>query len=341
VITVNCPTDSLATAIFSAPAGSTIQVSGTCTGNSFGNFYINKDLTLIGPAVLDGSANPASTLNVDVAGTVVLNNLTIQGGVGINGIGGGIWNSGQLTLNNSTVTNNNAGVAGGVFNQGQLTLISSTVSNNTATIDSGGIFNCGGNHGFESFGLCKGSTSLTLNSSTVSNNTSTNGTGGIDNDLQGTLTLNSSTVSGNTGPTGGIFNEGTATLNKSTVSSNVAGSGFGSSGGLSTTDTSTTTINNSTIQGNTAGGFAAGGIFAGGPMEVHNSIVTGNSASMAGGMLVWNGPTTVVNSSFSHNSDLGVPFPDTMPGGVLVAPANFFGPGSNNPTFTTTHSTYS
>ncbi len=57
-------------------------------------------------------------------------------------------------------------------------------------------------------------------------------------------------------------------------------------------------------------------------------------------MVVWNGPTTVANSAFSNNSDQGLPIPDTLPG-VLVAPADFLGPGSNNPTFTTTHSTYS
>ena len=53
---------------------------------------------------------------------------------------------------------------------GQLTLNSSSVSDNTATDGTGGIFNCGGNPGFESFGLCTGSPSLTLNNSTVSNN---------------------------------------------------------------------------------------------------------------------------------------------------------------------------
>jgi hypothetical protein len=274
---------------------------------------------------------------------VVLNNLVIQDGVGIDNIGGGIWNSSQLTLNRSTVTHNSTGQAGGVFNMGQLTLNNSTVSDNTATNGTGGIFNCGGNPSFESFGLCAGSTSLTLNNSTVSNNVggSCCDSGGIDNDLQGALTLNSSIVSGNTGSIGGIFNQGTATLNKSTVSNNVAGAGFGSSGGLSTTDTSTTTMNNSIIQANSEG-FVGGGIFAGGPMQINKSTVTGNSAVVAGGgMFVWNGATTVANSAFSNNSDGGLgPTPDKPPG-VWVAPPNFFGPGSNDPTFTTTHSTFS
>ena len=167
-IAVHCPTDNLQTAINAAAAGSTLLVDGTCTGN----FYIDKDLTLSGPAILDGGGVPTqygATLNV-AAGTVVLNNLVIQDGVGIDNIGGGIWNGSQLTLNHSAVTHNTTDVAGGVFNMGQLTLNNSTVSNNTATDGTGGIFNCGGNPGFESFGLCMGASSLTLDNSTVSNN---------------------------------------------------------------------------------------------------------------------------------------------------------------------------
>ena len=372
-ITVNCPADNLQDAIYSAPAGSTLLVSGTCTGNSFGNFYINKDLTLTGPAILDGSAYPTTTLNV-AAGNVVLNNLVIQDGVGISNIGGGIWNSGQLTLNHSTVTHNTTGEAGGVFNVGQLTLNNSSVSDNTATNGTGGIFNCGGNPGFEHYGLCTGAPSLILNNSTVSNNVGGSGGdgGGIDNDLQAALTLNNSTVSGNStagsGNGGGIENQGTATLRFSNVSGNVGGAGGGinnngtatistsilsnnssiggsaclcGGGGLSNglSNTGTTTINYSIIRANNSV-FVGGGIFAGGgPMNINNSIVTGNSAAATGGgMIVWDGPTTVANSVFSHNSDQGTPIADTLPG-VLVAPTDYLGLG-NNPTFTTTHSTY-
>ena len=55
-------------------------------------------------------------------------------------------------------------------------------------------------------------------------------------------------------------------------------------------------------------------------------------------MIVWDGPTTVANSVFSHNSDQGTPIPDTQPG-VLVAPTDYLGFG-NHPTFSTTHTTY-
>jgi hypothetical protein len=371
-ITVHCPADSLQDAINSAASGSTLRVDGTCTGN----FFINKNLTLSGPAILDGGGVPTTfgaALNV-ISGTVVLNNMVIQHGVGIDNLGGGVWNGGQLTLNHSTVTHNTANAIGGVFNMGQLTLNGSTVSDNTVTGGGAGIFNCGANPGFRAFGLCTGAPgSLTLNSSVVSGNVAGTGDGGgIVNDTESAMALNGSivsgnttggngggienlgtamltfsTVSGNTGSSGGgIMNNGTATLNLSAVSHNsstgTAGS-FGGGGGLSNglSNTGPTTLNYSLVQGNSAA-FVGGGIFAGGgPMTVNHSIVTGNSAAgTGGGMIVWDGPTTVANSAFFNNSDQGVPVADTLPG-VSVTPTDYLGTFGNTPTFTSTHSTYS
>ncbi len=102
------------------PPGSTLLVEGTCLGN----FYIINNVTLSGPATLDGggvATTYGATLNV-ISGTVVLNNLVIEDGVGIDGLGGGLWNGGQLTLNHTSVSHNNAFGAGGVFNMGQLVL---------------------------------------------------------------------------------------------------------------------------------------------------------------------------------------------------------------------------
>ena len=289
-ITVHCPADNLQDAINAAAPGSTLLVDGTCTGN----FYIDNDLTLRGPAILDGGGNPATTfgatLNV-IAGSVVLNNLVIQHGVGIDGLGGGIWNGGQLTLNGSTVTNNTAtsGVGGGVFNFGQLTLNSSTVSHNTAPEGEGaGIFNCGAS--FHDYGLCTGAPgSLTLNYSIVSNNVGGSGDGGgILNDAQAVMTINGSIVSGNTtgGNGGGIENHGTATVNFSTVSGNAGSSG----GGIE--NNGTATLNESAVSNNSStggpeylsgGGGLSNGLSDTGPTTLNYSLVRANSAAYVGG----------------------------------------------------------
>jgi hypothetical protein len=95
--------------------------------------------------------------------------------------GGGIANSGTLTLTNSTVSGNNAEVGGGIFNyDGTLTLTNSTVSGNTADFGGGGIYNGG---------------TLTMTNSTVSGNTATEGNS-ISNAGFGTMTLTNSLVDG-------------------------------------------------------------------------------------------------------------------------------------------------
>jgi hypothetical protein len=344
VITVHCPADDLAAAINAAPVGATLLVDGTCTGN----FYISRDLTLSGPAVLDGGGI-GTVLDV-ASGTAVLNDVTLQNGVGKFGFGGGLWNESQLTLNRSTVTNNHAmNYGGGVFNFGQLTLNGSTVSHNTVTngvySSGGGIFNCATS--LNPY-LCTGAPgTLTLNHSIVSDNVAGADAGGILNDAQAVMTLSASTVSGNTagGSGGGIMNDGTATLIRSVVANNAENGGGGPSGwngggGIDSTNTSTTTLDDSIVRANTAA-WLGGGIFAGGPMTIIASTVTDNSAvASGGGMVAWNGPTTVAFSVFSHNSDQGATGADN-PAGVWVSPPNFGGFFKNSPIFTTTHSSFS
>src|SRR5947209_4139790 len=50
-VVVNCPANTLQSAINAAPSGSTLRVSGTCVGNF--TIPAGKNLTLVGPAVLD------------------------------------------------------------------------------------------------------------------------------------------------------------------------------------------------------------------------------------------------------------------------------------------------
>ena len=222
---------SLREAIARAEDGDTIIIpAGTYTLTLDAELGIDKDLTLTG-AGPGGTIIQASSVNPVLSpddpgvadfrvfnitgGTVAISGVTIRHGK-TSGDGGGMLNSGTLTLTNSTVSGNAAdGLGlrrgGGIWNLGTLTLTNNTVSDNTARFG-GGIYNSGG--------------TITLTNSTVSGNTATEAGGGIYNNFGGTLTLANSTVSGNTSGQngGGILNrlDGTLVLTNSTVSGNTA-----------------------------------------------------------------------------------------------------------------------
>ena len=266
-----------------------------------------------------GSGSNFSVFTVDAGVTAMLSGLTITGGSAANG--GGIDNSGTMTLTNSTVSGNsaNGGDGGGILNTstGTMTLTTCTVSGNTA-FAGGGILNNG---------------TMTLTTCTVSGNTAspTGYGGGILNG--GTMTLTTCTVSGNTAfaisfffPTGyggGIDNDGTMTLTNCTVSGNEAGntaaSGgfFGSGGGID--NDGTKTLNNCTVSGNTANG-GGGGIFNNGTMTLTNCTVSGNTANgSGGGIAVSGGTVTLRNSIVAGNVQQATPSAGTTPADIVGA----------------------
>jgi CSLREA domain-containing protein len=212
--------------------------------------------------------------------TATISGLTITGGSEASG--GGIHNSGTLTLNNCAVSGNRTlaggsgspgGDGGGIYNQGTLTLINTTVSGN-ATGDggaTGGInMTARGGHG----GGIYNTGTLRVTSSTISNNTTGkagasssqggNG-GGISNGtVAATLNMTNSTVSGNAtgdggvgsagGFGGGVINIGTATFTGCTIVNNRTGGGMagGYGGGIASGGfPSSTTLGNTIVADNT------------------------------------------------------------------------------------------
>jgi CSLREA domain-containing protein len=242
--TVNLPSDTYSLTI----PGADEDAAAT------GDLDITDDLTITGAdaatTIIDGRSRDRvfhiSPLSIgtaaQISGVTIRNGREVYGGhVGFDGSGGGIHNSrGDLTLADSTVTENwadlggggitNSGssatltnvtvsgnpaaAGGGVHNNGTLTMTNVTVSGNSATEVGtgygGGIFNefAGG----------------ALTNVTVSGNTAASGGGGISN-IQGSITLTNVTLSGNTAPYygGGISNFGDLTLANAIVANSSSG----------------------------------------------------------------------------------------------------------------------
>jgi len=262
----------------------------------------NGTLTINGTGAnqLTVSGNDVSQVFFINSGTTAeINNLTVSNANGGNQNGGGIANSGTLTLTNLIISNSRTtGSGGGVTNFSTLTLNNSTVSGNSG-VNGGGI---------TQFGI-----TLTLNNSTVSGNTGRDG-GGIFNN--GTTEINNSTISGNTASIsgGGIFNnrDRTLTLNNSTVSGNMAngtasnngGGGISNGGGNGNTGGGTLTVNNSTISGNSAT-IDGGGIFAhflNSITTLNNTTISNNSANRGGGIANGGRPFTLNNSIIANST---------------------------------------
>ncbi len=206
--------------------------------------------------------NASRVFNVGGGANATLSGLTITGGSVGSDLGGGISNSGTLTLINTAVSNNTSNINGGGIqnnSSGVLTLINSTVSNNSANTSGGGINNGAGN--------------LTLINSTVSNNSAGINNGGIA--ATGTINLINSTVSTNrtNGSVGGITIFGTLNARNSIISGNFGSFFPNLSGSFS--------INDSNIVDNEGAVRLAPLGFYGGATMTH-ALLSGSTAINAG-----------------------------------------------------------
>ncbi len=192
-----------------------------------GTLNIPSNTTITGPTMGSGATltnlvtvsggGPVFTVNSGVT-NAALSGLTITGG-SAPFEGGGIFNSGALTVSNSTISGNSAAgydvSGGGIENSGAMTLIDSTVTGNSVSIATAGCSNCFVQGG----GIDNGGT-LTLTNSTVVGNSASINLSGYDGSLTniyatggginnyGTLTLNNSTVAGNSVNAQGVVNNG-------------------------------------------------------------------------------------------------------------------------------------
>lgn len=246
-------------AIANAASGDTITFDlpnpSTITLTS-GPLQIATNLTILGPgaAQLAVSGNNSSQVLSIAANTVVnITGLTIENGLAPYGAyGGGVVNSGTLTLNRCVVSANTVAYSpysgpggGGIVNGGILYLIRTEVSANSSYRWGGGINNGGilsiysstlsGNNAYDGGAIFNGGT-ITIDKSTISSNYAHDG-GGIENSQGGAVTITNSTFALNStsGSTGAIANYGgSVTITSGTFAGNSQGQQQGALGGVFT-----------------------------------------------------------------------------------------------------------
>lgn len=270
-----------------AQAGDSIRVAA---GVYPEHLTINVSLTLIGSGAnttaIEGSLAGRVIAVFATTTHVTLSNLTLSYGsiTGAEARGGGIYNSGVMTINMCTIANNRVGFGGfgaGIYNTGSLTINNSVVSRNKGALGGGGIYSTG---------------ILTINDSALIGNAGGVG-GGVQNRggvyNPGTLTINNSTLAGNVG--NGVANvSGTLTINKSTLSANHADNG----GAIR--NLGTARIINSTLSGNIST-YAGGAVYNVAKLAIFNSTLSGNSSAQGGDIFNEGGTATLQNSIVANS----------------------------------------
>jgi len=279
------------------PGTANLAVNGNATSRVFDNFASN--VTISGLTITNGLGSNlpnAGGGGVFNQGGLTLSNCTVSNNVAGSGCcysGGGIFNNGSgatLTVTDSTISGNSASFdGGGIENTGTLTVTNSSINgSNSAARDGGGIDSNGG-------------LSMTISGSTISDNSAGNGGGMCACGYTGpTTTVTNSTISGNSAGTGGgIWNvaqhpSGLTVLN-STISGNSATGNPG--GGIS--NSGDATVTNSTISGNSAiNGNSGGGISNGSySLTLKDNTFSGNSATSGGAIFNWLGGTTQIDDT--------------------------------------------
>jgi parallel beta helix pectate lyase-like protein len=226
---------------------------------------ITKSLTINGPGATSltiSGGNAVGVMSVTASDLVTVSGVTIANGSGVS-LGGGIYNTSQVVVNNSVFYNNGASFGGGIFNAGTLTITNSTFTNNTAHTG-GGIVN-------------SNNSSVSITSTTFYNNNAT---------------------TAGTGLGGGLANRSRANISNSTFSVN--NSAF-SGGGISNSDTGVSFITNTTFYNNSAL-ITGGGIYNIAALTITQSTFYGNSAEFSTGGGIFASSAAALGNTLLANS---------------------------------------
>ena len=210
------------------------------------------------------------------------------------------WNGDRtVSISNSVFDGNTAGFQGGAISATTVTVIGSTFTDSDASFggaisaNSATVTNSTFTGSSAVSGGAVGAVTVTVANSTFTNNEGSNCGGAIYVDV--TATVTNSTFSGNSSDCGGaIYSYDTATVANSTFTNNSS-----TIGGAIYAD-STATVSNSTFRGNTAD-FYGGAIYADSTATVSASTFRGNTADFYGGA-IFSTTNTVTSSTFISNS---------------------------------------
>jgi uncharacterized repeat protein (TIGR01451 family) len=239
------------------------------------------------------------------SGILTLTDAIVSGNYATGG-GGGIVNpSGStLVIIRSTVCSNSSGLgAAGIANDGSLTLRASTISSNSTPVDGGGLAN--------------GATAaaVIVNSAIISNTATIFGRGGGIFNGGGSVTLTNSTISENSTNQdgGGIYNYGfsfsasSVSLNNVTLANNTAdsdGDDSGNGGGIATNNVGTLNIENSILARNIGAAGQASDCSGTLTSQGYNLIQTTSGCTIAG---VTTGNLTGADANLGPLQDNGGP----------------------------------
>ena len=263
-------------------------IENNTASNLGGGVYVgnNSDVTITdstlegNTAASQGGAIVAySGRNITLDNTTVKGNKAISGGA-IHALGTAVTDTHITLENNTEFTGNNATSGAGIYaytiagNPLQIDILNSKINNNTATSYGGGIFAYNG-------------VKVRADGADISGNKATGNGGGVCvYDATCSLTTSNGTVfrenSGYRG--GGIFSSGgTVTVEDSTFEKNTA---TDDGGAIAATQKSTLTVRSSKVLENKAADTAGGILAEKSTLEVTDSIIDGNRASVGGGLYI-------------------------------------------------------
>ena len=266
--------------------------------------------------ITGGLATPL--FHVDVAASLAMSNITLDGAYNTNSSGGAIWSAGPLTLTHVTIQHSQTSLqycGGALIAAGETHIVNSTFSSNVAGLGGGAI--CVRSQ--------PGTQVQITDSSFFSNQAvdTTNGLGGALYVEYGTAVVRDSIFLFNSAHFGGavyvLYDNATLMLDGSAASTPFANklqltaNSSTEDGGAIYNKSGVITINNAVISANrtptqTVLAGYGGAIYNESVLTLTNSIVSGNEGRFGGGMFVGNnsdGARAVVNHVYFLNNTSG------------------------------------